>query len=394
VKNSNSTSHRILRGACFIAAAASCTLIFRDIPPIRASLDEGRPLGRAEPAATVAWIHGPVSVRGADFETFGRARAGQNLWKPLDVRASEGGSAKLSFSTGHALWLGQRSELQWTGDEILLVSGEAGIRKYDGVKGALPISTGTFVAVPEGNAEFALREIQPAQFRLEVHNGRVTLRSRSGSLSLRAGEEATWAEGTREPARIGHASFSLLAPRDAESLSPTEGQVKFRWNVDVNASEGRALEMQLSADPGFGTIARSYVVPASEPPLPYVEISLSVAPSNDPWYWRVRARGDAQFSHVEHFWLLPNSAPSPRYPDSGAQVEEGRPLELIWNPVDNALGYEVELAGLDRRTSKRWISIPSLPQGLSSWRVRAVLPGGMRTPWSSARSLVVKGMTR
>jgi hypothetical protein len=164
--------------------------------------------------------------------------------------------------------------------------------------------------------------------------------------------------------------------------------VKFQLNIDVNASEGRALELVVSNSPTFSTVQQTYVVPASEPPLAYVEIKTAVPASYQAWYWKVRSRGDSQFSYPERFWILPKNSPTPRFPLPGATAAAGAPVELVWDAIDNAQGYEVEAGGSTSRTSEQWLTLTGLPKGRTRWRVRALLAGGEATPWSPSRELV------
>jgi hypothetical protein len=107
------------------------------------------------------------------------------------------------------------------------------------------------------------------------------------------------------------------------------------------------------------------------------------------WYWKVRARGDEEWSYPERFWIQPRSGPQLRYPLSAASAKAGAPLELVWEAVDNAQGYEVEVGGSTSRTSVPWLAVSSLPEGTTRWRVRAILSDGGTSPWSPSREIAV-----
>jgi hypothetical protein len=343
--------------------------------------------------AETGWTRGQVSYRRSDFEKPEPLSAGLALRDGARVRTEESASAAIRFpGTSTTVMVGPRAEASFAASSVTLLSGSLSLRRPNPGARAVPrdtpsIRTGAFTIQPDFEGETTVIGPQNGRFKLRVLAGSATLLSASGVIFVHHGEEATFHEKGGEPPRVGKLAFALVSPRDGESVSPEQARVRFRWNVDVNSSEGRALELVVANSPSFTSLQQTYVVPASEPPLAYVEIKTSVPPSRSPWYWKVRARGDSQFSYPERFWILPRSGPRLRFPLPDATAKAGSPVELIWDRVDNSSGYEVEAGGTTTRTSAPWISLPSLAEGTIRWRVRAILADGEATPWSPSREI-------
>jgi fibronectin type III domain protein/WD40 repeat protein len=198
-----------------------------------------------------------------------------------------------------------------------------------------------------------------------------------------------------------HFTINLLkSPTNNMALIST-GNVRptFQWyaatgatgyQVDV-ATDNQFLNIVYSS-PVLGAAAISYTVPAANPGLSY-----------DTYYWRLTPMGLPGVSNV--YWLFTATPPLPVAPTLSAPaagvVTNNITPTLSWLPVTYSYGtllYEAQVDNTANFTSPEFtrsglgspsVTTAPLPDGVYSWRVRAVNQWNSAGVWSLVRTLTI-----
>jgi hypothetical protein len=191
----------------------------------------------------------------------------------------------------------------------------------------------------------------------------------------------------------------LYAPGNGAVIVPRAGQseLSLTWSRPERAA---AMTLEVATDATFATkIAARDVGLATDAALPL--------PKEGRYAWRVSATYDGVDGRIasaprafEIRRALELAAPRLTAPAEGARVAAAAVrrggLELVWEKVDGATAYEVQVVRDARVRASGTESDPrfvarDLPQGAYLWRVRAAAEGGATGKWSAARRFSVDG---
>src|SRR5271156_353651 len=119
-----------LRLLCFGAAAVCSVLIFRDIPSgvVEASLAPSEPT-----VADVAWVHGQVWCKRAEFERPEPLVSKRGIGEGAILGTEERGGARLHLSGMRGtVSIGDNSSAQISSNAVTLLSGSVGLSAQSG----------------------------------------------------------------------------------------------------------------------------------------------------------------------------------------------------------------------------------------------------------------------
>jgi hypothetical protein len=400
--------------ALLLGLAAETYLLLRDLSPDRSPASAAAATS-APLIGELAGLRSSVKIQNEGEIVWEDARASQPLYRRQSLLTPAGGRADVAFLDGTGLMVDENSLIvlektpaddsaEYTHIIIKLLRGTLHkssprkssdlLRRLGGPAGRTPeieIDAGDSRIEVLPSTELSVTASPEAQggARLVVRAGEAKI----GALAVHPGEEALLpASGSNRAPVARKLPFNLLSPKIGQTIeSGGESRpVRFRWNASREVAAGQPQEVEVSPDPEFKSGVVTGHIPAAEPPLEYVEINVTLPPSNRPrrWYWRVKA---SQTSDTQSFWMSPPPTPRLRYPADHAHAREGAPIDFAWTALDAATGYEL---GIGERAPIETRDVFARAGGFATgelrWRVRAKLKDGTLSEWSPYRELLVE----
>lgn len=321
---------------------------------------------------------------------------GQTLFRKQNVLTMEGARAEIAFLDGTGLVLDENSLIQLEknpGDDssgyqrivVKLLRGSIHKREprrksellaKHGATPELEIRVGDVSAMISPSSELTVVANPELGGQFQVTSGEISLDAGGSKVSVGAGEVASIAKAGAAPVKQ-KMDATLFGPRAGESV-PSGAPVALRWK-----GESSGWTVELARDAAFTkAVARHPAGSASE---------IELTPQTGAWHWRV-VGNDGEASLPGHFVVEAPARPELRSPADGIRIAQDTAFDLLWSPVQDAIGYEVEITldGASERKLNARVSattVPGLSAGDHEWRVRAKLRDGTATEWSEPRSV-------
>ncbi len=183
---------------------------------------------------------------------------------------------------------------------------------------------------------------------------------------------------------------ALISPAGGVVLTTTTPN--FNWNPVTN---GDTYQIQIARTDTFAK-------PVQDETLPSGVTNYTAAPllEGGKYYWRVRGINSVgvagAWSPARAFTLAQLAAPVLSSPASGTKMTNTTP-NLAWNPVTNAVSYQIQLDTLSSFASPDQTAnvggavytTAALPDGKYYWRVRGVDTAGIPGKWSAVWNLTI-----
>jgi len=183
--------------------------------------------------------------------------------------------------------------------------------------------------------------------------------------------------------------FSCMSafPKNGEKL--TSSKVTFNWDPVPDAIK---YKIQLSTKEDFSSTVFS--VNTTTNTYPYLTSLIS----GKTYYWRIRALVGVSWTNwitFQFYSMDPLAASLLESPPNGSVLS--LPVTLSWNPVVNAVQYQLQVARdsaftdqvFKGKVSNTFKDFSDLAPGKYYWRVKAIEAGGLKGPWSDVRLFTV-----
>lgn len=375
---------RVLAAALTLVAATVFVLLAADVHLF--ALDPPA-LPQTTPMATLSMAENVVRRRPAELPLWDAADASQPLFPKDAVFTDEGSAATLTFDDGTRIELGESTLVAIEKAEAKTVlnvmrgslraalgeASEAVLIKVD--------RQGTLLT-PSKAADLRIEVARDGKARVEVVKGKATVGEREVEIS--ADQTASFSS-SKDEVKPEQIAVRLTAPAHKTALRLKAGEgVKLAWQA-VRGKPPYVVE--LARDQGFRKIVATRTVS--------VEGAVTQALEAGTYWWRVRA--GATTSEERRFDVSAVGGPSLYRPARGEALEaEGDSVQLLWEGITGATGYQVEVARDKKVVAKgqargNGYGTPPLAAGSYSWRVRIAEDDA---EWSSVGRFEVKAKAK
>ncbi len=403
--NRSRAKWRLIAAGLALALGVEIYLLVYDIPILR-DPDMNRVVSGARGAIVAELVDrkNVVRIQEAGDIVWEDISPGQKLHQSQSVLTLEGAQAQIAFLDGSGLVVDESSlvrieRLEKSG-RIVVSLMRGTLHKRGRHRTGKPsdrdmeIRLGSATAIAKAGSEVTVVASPETAMghRILVQEGQIALDAGTGSIEVSKGEEAQFTPDASSPPRTRKLPFTLVYPRSNEIVS-RNGKTAFKWEVDTAIAKGGPLELLVSADPGFGEGTLKSTIGATHPPLKTIQAAIDMSGFADAekLFWKVRSVSQGLESAIETFVLEERIRPSLVHPLHHARITPGTATTLVWRPVPEAAGYEIEINSKTVSSKDSYYEHHEWSEGENTWRVRAKTDEGRFTDWSETRMIEVVG---